>query len=70
MSGAKSLKLTESLRAPLPVGLLPVKTNDMDKHVDPKAEDLRTRVQFPPPPPYKSLIYKRFFINHPFKSAP
>ena len=24
---------------------------DGDKHVDPMAADLRTRVQFPPPPP-------------------
>ena len=35
----------------LPVGKQAVKTKDADKHVEPKAEDLRTRVQFPPPPP-------------------
>ena len=31
--------------------MLAVKTKGVDKHVEPKAEDLRTRVQFPPPPP-------------------
>ncbi|HAT1820926.1 TPA: hypothetical protein I8Z14_001445 [Legionella pneumophila] len=29
-------------------------------HVELKAEDLRTRVRFPPPPPINFLIYKSF----------
>ena len=54
----------------LPVGKQAVKTKDADKHVEPKAEDLRTRVQFPPPPPntphfsiaegLKARIYRAF----------
>jgi hypothetical protein len=35
-----------------------VKLIDKAMHVEPKAEDLRTRVQFPPPPPYNLLIYQ------------
>lgn len=36
--------------------------NSKDKamHVELKAEDLRTRVRFPPPPPINLLIYKSF----------
>lgn len=35
----------------LPLGRDSVKSNEWDTHVEPKAEGLRTRVQFPPPPP-------------------
>ena len=31
-----------------------VKLIDADKHVEPMAEDLRTRVRFPPPPPLQT----------------
>jgi len=40
----------------LPVGKQAVKNKDVDKHVEPKAEDLRTRVQFPPPPPLPDTL--------------
>ena len=38
-----------------PSGGVAVKINDADKHVEPKAECLRTRVRFPPPPPTFNL---------------
>jgi len=34
-----------------------MKFNNEAKHVVPKVEDLRTRVQSPPPPPYTLLSH-------------
>ncbi len=38
---------------------------DKAKHVEPRAEDHRTRVQFPPPPPYiKATNYNNYLLFH------
>ena len=44
-------KIGDSPFVSLPVGGQPVKSNNLAKYVDLSVEDLRTGVQFPPPPP-------------------
>ncbi len=48
---------TQGLAAslPCPSGGEAAKNKDVAKHVEPKAECLRTRVRFPPPPPTFNL---------------
>jgi len=46
-------KIGDSPFVSLPVGGQPVKANNLAKYVDLSVEDLRTGVQFPPPPPFE-----------------
>ena len=48
--------------------LIMFKLKDIAKHVELKAEDLRTRVQFPPPPPNYHIIFSMINITKPYVS--
>ena len=48
-----ALNLGNSFGRSLSVGVYPIKLNNLTKYVELPVECLRTRVQFPPPPPTK-----------------
>jgi hypothetical protein len=45
-------KFSESLEQNVSICAVQVKLNDMTKYVELAVEDLRTRVRFPPTPPF------------------
>lgn len=53
-----ALNLGNSFGSSLSVGVYRIKLNNLTKYVELPVECLRTRVQFPPPPPIK--CFKKF----------
>jgi hypothetical protein len=56
-----ALNLGNSFGSSLSVGVYRIKLNNLTKYVELPVECLRTRVQFPPPPPI--LKPQRFFVE-------
>ncbi len=73
LSQAERLKLKRLALNALTFGPCWVNLIEVSKHVDPEAEDWRTRVRNPPPPPHtkkqepsKSLFFFAFFFDFSF----
>ena len=57
-----ALNLGNSFGSSLSVGVYRIKLNNLTKYVELPVECLRTRVQFPPPPP--KIDAQRFSVGH------
>jgi len=58
-----ALNLGNSFGSSLLVGVCRIKLNNLTKYVELSVECLRTRVQFPPPPPFNSFKHSQNILQ-------